>query len=220
ETNRHGVNVIVDDRALYEIYLPAFKAAVRKGGTWAIMGAYNKYKGQQACHNEYLLQDILRSEWGCDGVGVADWGGVHDTKEAIDNGLDIEFGTWTDGLTWGRSNAYDNYYMAAPYLELIESGEVGTKELDDKVRNILRLSFRTTMNRNRPFGFFGTDAHAKASRTIAEEGIVLLKNKKSLLPLDIRKHKKIAVIGENAIKMMTVGGGSSSLKVRYEVSPL
>lgn len=220
ETNRHGVNVIVDDRALYEIYLPAFKAAVQKGGTWAIMGAYNKYKGQQACHNEYLLQDILRSEWGFDGVVVADWGGVHDTKEAIYNGLDIEFGTWTDGLTWGRSNAYDNYYMAAPYLELIESGEVGTKELDDKVRNILRLSFRTTMDRNRPFGSFGTDAHAKASRAIAEEGIVLLKNKKSLLPLDIRKHKKIAVIGENAIKMMTVGGGSSSLKVRYEVSPL
>ncbi|MUV04380.1 glycosyl hydrolase [Flavobacterium rakeshii] len=220
ETNRHGVNVIVDDRALYEIYLPAFKAAVQEGGTWAIMGAYNKYKGQQACHNSYLLQDILRDEWSFDGVVVADWGGVHDTKEAIYNGLDIEFGTWTDGLTWGRSNAYDNYYMAAPYLELIEAGEVGTKELDDKVRNILRLSFRTTMDRNRPFGSFGTDAHAKASRAIAEEGIVLLKNKNSLLPLDIKKHKKIAVIGENAVKMMTVGGGSSSLKVRYEVSPL
>ncbi|WP_417368219.1 glycoside hydrolase family 3 C-terminal domain-containing protein [Flavobacterium beibuense] len=220
ETNRHGVNVIVDDRALYEIYLPAFKAAVQEGGTWAIMGAYNKYKGQQACHNSYLLQDILRDEWEFDGVVVADWGGVHDTKEAIYNGLDIEFGTWTDGLTWGRSNAYDNYYMAAPYLELIESGEVGTKELDEKVRNILRLSFRTTMDRNRPFGSFGTDAHAKASRAIAEEGIVLLKNKNLLLPLDIKKHKKIAVIGENAIKMMTVGGGSSSLKVRYEVSPL
>lgn len=220
ETNRHGVNVIVDDRALYEIYLPAFKAAVQEGGTWAIMGAYNKYKGQQACHNSYLLQDILRDEWSFDGVVVADWGGVHDTKEAIYNGLDIEFGTWTDGLTWGRSNAYDNYYMAAPYLELIDSGEVGTKELDEKVRNILRLSFRTTMDRNRPFGSFGTDAHAKASCTIAEEGIVLLKNKNSLLPLDIKKHKKIAVIGENAVKMMTVGGGSSSLKVRYEVSPL
>ncbi|MEE1898618.1 glycoside hydrolase family 3 C-terminal domain-containing protein [Flavobacterium rakeshii] len=220
ETNRHGVNVIVDDRALYEIYLPAFKAAVQKGGTWAIMGAYNKYKGLQACHNSYLLQDILRDEWSFDGVVVADWGGVHDTKEAIYNGLDIEFGTWTDGLTWGRSNAYDNYYMAAPYLELIEAGEVGTKELDEKVRNILRLSFRTTMDRNRPFGSFGTDAHAKASRAIAEEGIVLLKNKNSLLPLDIKKHKKIAVIGENAVKMMTVGGGSSSLKVRYEVSPL
>ncbi|MGQ2984554.1 glycoside hydrolase family 3 C-terminal domain-containing protein [Flavobacterium sp.] len=220
ETNRHGVNVIVDDRALYEIYLPAFKAAVQKGGAWAIMGAYNKYKGQQACHNEYLLQDILRKEWGFDGVVVADWGGVHNTKEAIFNGLDMEFGTWTDGLTWGKSNAYDNYYLAVPYLKMIESGEVGTKELDEKVRNILRLTFRTTMNRSRPFGSFATEEHALAGRKIAEEGIVLLKNKNALLPIDAKKHKRIAVIGENAIKMMTVGGGSSSLKALYEVSPL
>jgi beta-glucosidase len=220
ETNRHGVNVIVDDRALYEIYLPAFKAAVQKGGAWAIMGAYNKYKGQHACHNQYLLQDILRKEWGFDGVVVADWGGVHDTKEAIKNGLDMEFGTWTDGLSWGASNAYDNYYLALPYLKMIRSGEVGTKELDEKVRNILRLAFRTTMDRNRPWGSFGTKEHSDAARKIAEEGIVLLKNKGNVLPIDLTKKKKIVVVGENAIKMMTVGGGSSSLKAKYEISPL
>lgn len=220
ETNRHTVNVNVDDRALYEIYLPAFKAAVQEGDAWAIMGSYNKYRNQYNCHNEYLLQDILRKEWGFNGVVVADWGGANDTKQAIFNGLDMEFGTWTDGLSKGEKNVYDRYYLANPYLRMIQSGEVGTKELDEKVRNIMRLAYRTTMNPNRPYGSFGTQEHALAGRKIAEEGIVLLKNTGNVLPVDVTKSKKIVVIGENAIKMMTVGGGSSSLKAKYEVSPL
>jgi beta-glucosidase len=220
EFNRHTSNIILDDRALYEIYLPAFKAAVQEGGTWTIMGAYNLYKKQHACHNQYLLNDILKGEWGFDGVVVSDWGGTHNTMEAITNGLDMEFGSWTDGLSNGTSNAYDNYYLAQSYLELIKSGKVGTKELDDKVRRILRLAFRTNMDRNRPFGSFATQEHALAGRQIAQEGIVLLQNKNNVLPIDMQKANKIVVVGENAIKMMTVGGGSSSLKAKYEVLPL
>lgn len=225
EDGRHVVNVTLSERALYEIYLPAFQAAVQEGKAWSIMGAYNRIWGQYACHNHRLLVDILRGEWGFDGAVISDWGGVINTDEAIHNGLDLEFGSWTDGLTEGRSNSYDAYYMAMPYLEKIERGEVGTKELDDKVRNVLRLIFRTSMNPNRGFGSLCSEAHAQAARTIAAEGIVLLKNAKPnaktnvVLPI-AEQTRSILVVGENAIKQMTVGGGSSSLKAKYEISPL
>nr|WP_320057148.1 glycoside hydrolase family 3 C-terminal domain-containing protein [uncultured Bacteroides sp.] len=220
EIYRGHINVQVDDRALYEIYLPAFKAAVEEGHAWAIMGSYNQYKNEHCCHNQYLLNDILKGEWGFDGVVISDWGGVHDTKQAIFNGLDMEFGSWTNGMTWGKSNAYDYYYLADPYLDLLKSGEVTDKELNDKVRRILRLVFRTNMAKDRPYGSFGTEEHALAGRTIAQEGIVLLQNRGNLLPVDPAKTKRILVVGENAVKPMTIGGGSSSLKAKYEVSPL
>lgn len=220
ESSRHTTNVIVDDRALYEIYLPPFKAAVQEGKAWAIMGSYNLYKNQHCCHNKYLLNDILKGEWAYDGVVISDWGGTHNTDEAIRNGLDMEYGSWTNGLTSSTGNAYDVYYLALPYKKQIQDGKVGTRELDDKVRRILRLAYRTTMNKNRPLGALCSDAHIAAARKIAEEGIVLLKNEKNVLPIDLTNVKKIAVIGENAVKMMTVGGGSSSLKVKYELSPL
>ena len=220
EANRHTTNVIVDDRTLYEIYLPAFKAAVQEGKAWSIMGSYNLYQNQHCCHNQRLLNDILKGEWGFDGVVISDWGGAHDTEEAIHNGLDMEFGSWTDGLSDGTSNAYDNYYLATPYLKLIKEGKVGTRELDDKVRRVLRLIFRTSMNRNKPFGSLCSEAHYDAARRIGEAGIVLLQNNNNVLPIDLNKTKRIAVIGENAIKMMTVGGGSSSLKAQHEISPL
>lgn len=220
ETNRQQVNVVVDDRALREIYLPAFRAAVEEGKAWAVMGSYNRYKGEFCCHNHYLLNEILKGEWNFDGVVISDWGGVHDTKQAIENGLDMEFGSWTDGLTWGASNAYDNYYLARPYLELLRSGEASEATLDDKARRVLRLIFRTAMNRRKPFGSLNSPEHIAAARRIAGEGMVLLKNDNGVLPFDMSQLKTIAVIGENAVKMMTVGGGSSSLKVHHECTPL
>ena len=225
EEYRHQVNVIVSDRALHEIYLPAFRAAVQEGGAWAIMGAYNLYKDQHNCHNNILLNKILKQDWGFDGVVISDWGGCHNTEEAVTNGLDLEFGTWTDGLTMGRTNAYDSYHMAEAYKRLIKEGKFTTKELDEKVRRVLRLFYRTTMNHNKPYGFLCSEAHYNAARKIAQEGIVLLKNdalkgSAPLLPLDKSKVQRILVVGENAIKMMTVGGGSSSLKVQHEILPL
>ena len=226
EEYRHQVNVIVSDRALHEIYLPAFRAAVQEGGAWSIMGAYNLYQNQHNCHNATLLNKILKQDWGFDGVVISDWGGCHDTDEAVTNGLDLEFGTWTDGLTMGKTNAYDSYHMAVAYKQAILSGKYTTKELDEKVRRVLRLFYRTTMQREKPFGFLCSESHYNAALKIAQEGIVLLKNEKvkketaPLLPLDLSKMKRILVVGENAIKMMTVGGGSSSLKVQHEVLPL
>ena len=220
EVNRHTSNVIVDDRTLYEIYLPAFKAAVTEGGAWSIMGSYNLYQNQHGCHNKRLLRDILRDEWGFDGVVISDWGGTHDTAEAVENGLDLEFGSWTNGLTNGRSNAYDNYYLADPYLKLLREGKADMATLDNKVRNVLRLIFRTAMKSDKGFGSLCSDEHYAAARRIGDEGIVLLRNKGNLLPLDPSKPQNILVVGENAVKMMTVGGGSSSLKVQRETSPL
>ncbi len=228
ENNRHQVNVILSDRALHEIYLPAFKAAVQEGGAWSIMGAYNLYQNQHNCHNQKLLNQILKHDWGFDGVVVSDWGGCHNTEEAITNGLDLEFGSWTDGLTMGKTNAYDAYYLADAYKQLIREGKFTTKELDDKVRRVLRLFYRTTMKREKPFGFLCSESHYEAALKVAQEGIVLLKNEcvKSqkgsapLLPLDAEKSQRILVVGENAMKMMTVGGGSSSLKVQREILPL
>ena len=226
EEYRHQVNVVISDRALHEIYLPAFKAAVTEGKAWSIMGAYNLYKNQHNCHNAILLNKILKQDWGFDGVVISDWGGCHDTNEAVTNGLDLEFGTWTDGLTMGRTNAYDSYHMAVAYKKAILEGKYTTKELDEKVRRVLRLFYRTTMQREKPFGFLCSESHYEAALKIAQEGIVLLKNdpvkkgKSPLLPLDLSTMKRILVVGENAIKMMTVGGGSSSLKVQKEILPL
>lgn len=218
ETARMRVDVKLSERALREIYLPAFHAAVEVGA-WSFMGSYNKYLGQHGCHNEVLVNQILKGEWGFDGAFISDWGGTHDTYEAAEYGLDIEMGTGSDGLTYSTKNHYDNYYLALPYLDALKRGEVSAEKLDDKVRRVLRLVFRTVMSKDRPWGSFATEEHATVGREVAGEGIVLLKND-GILPLKSESGKRIAVIGENATRSLLRAGGSSELKPRREVSPL
>lgn len=220
ENWRDHINVELSDRALREIYLPAFKAAVTEGKAWSLMGSYNQFRGEHCCHNDLLLNKILKGEWKFDGAVITDWGGAHDTKQAALNGLDIEMGTGTDGMTRSLKNAYDNYYLALPFLDELKKGTIPESLVNDKASRVLRMIFRTTMNSKRPYGSLATAEHAQVAKKIAEDGIVLLKNESTILPLDASKLNKIAVIGENATRKMTEGGGSSELKPRLEISPL
>jgi len=222
EDNRLEVNVSVDERALYEYYLPAFKTALQQGQSWSVMGSYNLWENQHCCHNHRLLIDILRDEWHWDGVAVSDWGGTRNS-EAIRNGLDLEMGTYTDGLIHGPSNAYHLYFLSTPYYKLLQEGKESVDILNEKVKHVLKLIGRTSANPNRGFGRFTCPEHSAVAREVADEGIVLLKNN-GILPLSPIASNlspaRILVVGENAIKMMTLGGGSSELKTKYEILPL
>ncbi|HUC85714.1 MAG TPA: glycoside hydrolase family 3 C-terminal domain-containing protein [Candidatus Acidoferrales bacterium] len=212
EFERGSINVEVDERALREIYLPAFRAAVVQGGVWSVMGAYNQVRGQHCCENDYLLNTILKGEWGFKGLVMSDWNGAHDTRECALNGLDLEMGT---------EKKYDDYYLAQPYLELLKAGELPMAGLDEKVRRNLRVMIAThVFDAGRKTGSLNTAAHQAVARQVAEEGIVLLKNENHLLPLDAERLKTIAVIGENATRLNTHGGDSSGIKAFYEVNPL
>jgi len=217
---RSLVNVELSDRALYEIYLPAFKASVEEAGVWSIMGAYNKVRGQYATHNEFLNNKILKTDWDFDGVVISDWSAAHSTEESALYGLDIEMGTGTDGLGSNVKNHYDYYYLANPFLEAVKNGDIPESALDDKARRVLRLMYRTSLNIDKPLGSVNTKAHIEVANKVAIEGIVLLKNEDQFFPIEDRSDLTIAVIGENATRSMTAGGGSSELKPKFEISPL
>jgi len=219
EYMRDKINVEVSDRALHEIYLPAFKAAVQEAGVWAIMGAYNKFRGQYTTHHKTLTSKILKNDWNFDGVVISDWSSVHSTKEAALYGVDMEMGTGTDGLGTTTSNHYDHYYLASPFLKAIQNNEIAESLVDNKVRRILRLMYRTNMSTNRPIGRANNKEHHDVARKVASEGIVLLKNEGNFFPIE-DKNITIAIIGENATRSMTAGGGSSELKPQFEISPL
>ncbi|OIQ74381.1 beta-glucosidase BoGH3A precursor [mine drainage metagenome] len=211
ELHRDSVNTLVDERALREIYLPAFKAAVQQGNAYAVMSAYNKVNGYWCSENDFLLNKVLKKEWGFQGVVMSDWSGVHHTVAAANNGLDIEMGS---------SGPYDEWYFAKPLLAAVKSGQVSVKTIDDKVRRILWLIYHTSMSANHPEGSIATPAHTKSAYDIASESIVLLKNDAHLLPLKVNKIKSIAVIGDNATRTFALGGYGAGVKAKHEVTAL
>ena len=215
ETNRTTIDVECSERALREIYLPAFKAAVQEGGALTVMAAYNKFRGEFCAENNYLVCKILRNEWGFDGVYVTDWGAAHSTIPSMEAGLDLEMGTLID--------KYEDWYYANPLIEAVKSGKIPMSLVDEKVGDVLRVMIKTNvLDPKKRFGpgSMNTKEHQQATYDAAAEAIVLLKNQNNLLPLDFSSIKSLAVIGDNATRKHSNGGLSSEIKAVYEVTPL
>lgn len=211
ETDRGTVDVRVDERALREIYLPAFEAGVREGGALAVMCAYNRVRGEHACQNGYLLDEVLKREWGFRGAVISDWGGTHDTRGAVLGGLDLEMGT---------GKPYDQYFLAGPFLAGLRDGTFPTALLEDKARRDLRVLIASGALDGRRPGTINTRAHQDVARAVEEEAIVLLKNEPAVLPFDLAKLKTIAVIGDDAVRRFARGGFGAGVKAFHEITAL
>lgn len=213
ETNRGTVNVLADERTIREIYLPVFRAAVEEANSYSVMSAYNQFRGAYLSENDYLLNQVLRKDWGFKGVVMSDWGAVHSTKESALYGLDIEMGT--------ERNNYDEWYFSNALIEAVKSGEVPESVIDEKVRRILWLMMEIkAIGEGRKEGSINTKEHAQVAYDVAAESIILLKNENNILPLDKSRISSIAVIGDNAIRKHASGGFGAGVKAKYEVSPL
>jgi beta-glucosidase len=218
ESQRGTINVEMDERTLREMYLPAFRASVREAGVLSIMGAYNRFRGQYCCESDYLLNKVLKDEWGFKGIVMSDWGGVHSTALAAMNGVDLEMGT---------RPPYSSNFLATPFLEGLNSGTFPKSVLDDKVRRQLYVMFKLNLVRDLAAPAPGpetnkvlsTKAHQEIARKVAEESFVLLKNE-GLLPLNPTNIKKVAVIGANATAKFVSGGGAANIKAPYEITAL
>lgn len=213
ETNRDFVDVQIDERALREIYLPAFEAAVKEAHAYSFMGAYNKFRGDYLCENSAMLNDLLRDEWGFEGIVISDWAAVHDTKKALESGTDIEMGT---------PKPFNEYFYADALIAAVKEGKIDEAVVDTSVKRILRMMFtlKSIDDKGRAKGSIDTEAHFKEAYDIAAESIVLLKNENNLLPLNLKDVKSIAVIGNNATKKNALGGFGAGVKTHREVTPL
>ncbi|MBI9039845.1 beta-glucosidase [Lutibacter sp.] len=213
ETNRGTVDVLMDERTLREIYLPAFEAAITQANAYSVMGAYNKFRGDYLCENDLMLNKILRNEWGFKGVVVSDWAAVHSTVKSLENGLDIEMGT---------PKSFNEYFLADKLIEAFKLGEISEAEIDKHIKRILNVLFQVKAinGKNRVQGSLATEAHYQDSYNIAAESVVLLKNEKNTLPLNLEGVKSIAVIGNNATKKNALGGFGAGVKTKREVTPL
>ena len=210
ERERHTIDVRVDERALHELYFPAFKAAVQEGGAWSVMAAYNQVNGAFATENEYLLDEVLKKRWGFRGLVMSDWGAVKSTVPTLRHGLDLEMPTGA-------------FLNPAEVKKALASGAVTQAQIDDKVRRTLRaMASLGLLEREVPAGGAGSDTpeHRALAREAAREAVVLLKNERAVLPLDANKVRSIAVIGPNASVARLGGGGSAQVIPPYSVSPL
>jgi beta-glucosidase len=237
ETHRGDIDVEMSERALREIYLPGFKAAVQQGGVYSLMGSYNKFRGTWATENAYLMNDILKKEWGFKGLVISDWGSVHHTDLALRNGTDLEMGTdlvlrsnsvdqtatasTATAATTSTKTVYDRFLLADAAIEAVKKDPALVPMVDDKVRRILRVMYATNMmdGAKRKPGTYNTPEHQATALKVAEEGIVLLKNEGNTLPLK-KTVKTVAVIGQNADRVNSMGGGSAQVKASHEITPL
>ncbi|HKO76559.1 MAG TPA: glycoside hydrolase family 3 C-terminal domain-containing protein, partial [Flavobacterium sp.] len=214
ETNRDFVDVQIDERTLREIYLPAFEAAVKEGKAYSIMGAYNKFRGEYLCENDYMLNKVLRDEWGFKGVVVSDWAAVHTTVKSLNSGLDIEMGTPT--------TKFNEFFLADRLIAAVKGGEISETEINKHVKRILEGLYQVKAigGKDRVKGSIATEAHYQDAYKIAVESVVLLKNDNNVLPLKLNGVKSIAVIGNNATKKNALGGFGAGVKTKREVTPL
>ncbi len=228
EFNRRLIDEQIDSRTLHEIYLPAFKAAVREGGAWAVMSAYNKVNGENCSQNAPLLHDILRKEFGFRGFVVSDWRSTYSTANAVNAGLDLEMPGGKDAaaalaLPGAKVGGVSGSWLTAEnVLAEVKAGYISQSTLDANVSHLLSVIFVSGLfdNPHIATGFVDRPAQRAVARQGATEGIVLLKNAGSLLPLDPAKIHSIAVIGPNAAVARTGGGGSSMVMPKYSIAPL
>ena len=214
EFERNGVNIEIDERALREIYLPAFKAAVQEAHTYSIMSSYNRFRGQFASENKYLLTDVLRKDFGFEGVVISDWDAVHSSVPSALAGLDIEM-------------PGPPIYFGDSLLIALKEKKISEKLINQKVLNILKMELKLGLldeSNKMPKGEIGTDYHRSLSRKVTEQSVVLLKNTNpkgkdnKILPLDKKSIKTIAILGPKADEASVGGGGSSEVFAKDSIS--
>lgn len=208
ETNRGSVNVIVSPRAMREIYLPPFEAAIVEGNAFGVMSAYNKINGYWCAENYELLNSILRKDWGFKGMVISDWGGTHSTVGSVTAGLNVEMP--------------NSQYLGQALLDSVASGAVSEEVIDERVREILRvrLAVEPVPEDKANVEMTAKPEQAQIAYQVATQSIVLLKNEGGLLPIDLNKVKTIAVIGDNSDKIMATGGVGAGVKALYEITPI
>ena len=213
ETNRNFVDVQIDERTLREIYLPAFKSAVTEAKAYSMMGAYNKFRGEYLCENSYMLNDVLRDEWGFEGIVISDWAAVHTSVNSLNSGLDVEMGT---------PKPFNEFFLADPLIDSVKAGKISESEIDIHIKRILQLmhTLKSMGDEKRQTGSINTEEHFKDAYDIASESVVLLKNDNNLLPINLSEIKSVAVIGNNATKKNALGGFGAGVKTKREVTPL